>query len=41
MKLILTPTDKKALLIAAVLLAIILGTMKIVLHFAPMVQVSN
>lgn len=41
MKLILTRTDKKALSFAAIVVLIIVGVMKFVLHFAPLVRVSN
>jgi hypothetical protein len=41
MKLILTPKEKKLLIIVGVGYVIFLGIMKIVIHFAPMAYPTN
>jgi hypothetical protein len=41
MKLILTPNDKKALLIAAIILSLFFGAMSVAVHYAPLAYIAD
>lgn len=41
MKLVLKPGEKKLVLVTLVILAVVFGIMKVVLHFTPLITVNS